>query len=919
MKPIISVSAIRDFETSCISNGVSEQELMTRAGAVVALQAAQLSEGGKIVVFCGMGKNGGDGWVCADNLEKHGYDVTVVTAATPALIKNELSRKMANSVADRGIPILVSPSDKQLEKLLSASDVCIDAMFGTGFSGALKEPYAQWAEILNASFSGSVVSIDVPSGIDAQTGLAQGPYVHADVTVTMFAAKPGLISGEGRAASGKIVCVGLVDEQEGIGGLDDLADLYMLEDADYEGILAETNPLQDKYTHGRVLVVGGSAQYPGAAIMTAAAAARSGAGYVTLAVPYPVVACAQAHMLTIPVIGLPSDEDGTFDSSAASEMAALAEKADVVIVGPGMTTSFGACEVVRSLLDSDAALVLDADALNALVKICTGSAEEHPEPLRREKPLVLTPHTHELSRLVNKEVSEVAALSQAVEASQSLVWAVGSSNMTVLAKGPVSSVVGVEGSVIPEAGSPCLATAGSGDVLAGIVGAVLAQNMAACKDGEELDTSDMLMTVAFADRVHALCGELAIGRCGSRGVVATDLIEFAGLAIDELLTRADYAALEGMEDSPASLEANLVLSQEDSIVPPKEVQDLIRSDRMSQSAADDAAAFAEPSDDAMLELEEPLAFQEKKEPAKPEPADNSPYNVDVSSPFARLFMRREAALRNAKQEKQDVPEEQKAPVVPAQPEPEPEPEPEPVTTVKPFVPASPLKRAISASVLADPGVSVKQPPLGTAGETTQMPPLDLDELEFGVDPLSYVVELDELDEPYVELAEEPVQEPVPEEPAPEEPVSELIQIPAQEAAQEPVEEAVAEAVQEAAEELAQEAFEAAEEVQESLAEQVAEFAEEFVEQPVEEFIEEPFAAPTNILLSETAIPEIEEEIPVVPLSDDLVKPLTKEDVAQVLEDYHEQATIHIDDPKAKPIDERPRAKAVLAKKRRFRF
>lgn len=585
MQPVMSVTDVREFEAALAEKGLKPQELMRRAGAVVALQAARLVDGGSVVVLCGMGNNGGDGWVAADNLARHGYEVNVVAAATPAVMKSEQLRRVASRVAEMGIPVYVNPSYEELIALLAAADVVVDAVFGTGFSGVMPSPYDMWVQAVDDGFEGSLVSVDIPSGISATTGMSEGAYFEADVTVTMFAVKPGLISGRGREASGSVVVASLATDDEGLADLSDAAAAFTLADKDYYDVLPAVDPLQDKYTRGRVLVVAGSTRFPGAAVMAAQAAARSGAGYVTLAVPEPVVPIAQAHLLSVPVVGLPSDAEGAFGAEAADRMGALAEKADVVLAGPGMTTAFGACECVRQLLSSKAALVLDADALNAVVKICTGSAEEHPAPLRREYPLVLTPHRRELARLVGVEPAVTASLAGAMHGAQSLAWSVGSADFCVVAKGPVSAVSTIDSTLIPQPGPAALATAGTGDVLSGVVAGLLAQAVAQLESDDQMGSSDLLLLAAAADRVHALAGYLAQERHGSRGVVAPDVAALVGVAIDALLEAAEQAHEEGGEDAGSRLEGDLAFEDESRIAPPPEVARLVRADAAARNAA----------------------------------------------------------------------------------------------------------------------------------------------------------------------------------------------------------------------------------------------------------------------------------------------------------------------------------------------
>ena len=541
MQPVLNVRDVPGLEAAIEQRGVDAAELMRRAGTVVAQQAMREVDQGAVVVLCGPGNNGGDGWVAADYLAGHGLEVNVVTAAEPSLIRSAAAHQAAQRACTVGIPVHVAPDYEELAALLVEADVVIDAVFGTGFKGAMSEPFDMWVEVVDDYFEGMVLSVDVPSGINAATGEAEGPFFQADTTLAMFALKPGLIAGLGKQASGQLVVASLVGDDEGSEELADTAGAYLLGEADYLDALPERDEFADKYGHGRVLVVAGSTRFPGAAIMAAKAAARSGAGYVTLAVPAPMVPIAQAHLLSIPVVGLPAAQDGTFEAAAAQELASLAAKADCVLAGPGMGTSFGAGEVVRALIASSAPLVLDADALNVAASICLGNADVHPNALRREAPLVLTPHARELARLLGRETGSICCLADLMDAAQSLAWAVGSSNFAVVAKAATSCVSCIETTLVPKAGPSALSTAGTGDVLAGIVTGLLSQQVSDL-GADEVGSADLALMLAAALRIQARAADAAVKRVGTRGVIATDLIDLVGVAFDDVYAHAVLAA-----------------------------------------------------------------------------------------------------------------------------------------------------------------------------------------------------------------------------------------------------------------------------------------------------------------------------------------------------------------------------------------
>ena len=206
-----------------------------------------------------------------------------------------------------------------------------------------------------------------------------------------------------------------------------------------------------------------------------------------------------------------------------------------------MGTSFGAGEVVRALIASSTPLVLDADALNVAASICLGNADVHPNALRREAPLVLTPHARELARLLGKETGSICCLTDLMDAAQSLAWAVGSSNFAVVAKAATSCVSCIETTLVPKAGPSALGTAGTGDVLAGIVAGLLSQQVSDL-GVDEVGSADLALMLAAALRIQARAADAAVKRVGTRGVIATDLIDLVGVAFDDVYAHAVLAA-----------------------------------------------------------------------------------------------------------------------------------------------------------------------------------------------------------------------------------------------------------------------------------------------------------------------------------------------------------------------------------------
>ena len=502
MQPVLNVEDVRHLEQALTREGVSLAELMRRAGAAAAQEVSRVEDAKAVVVLVGFGNNGGDGWVAAERLMSLGYQVQVITPVEPAEVQSDLAHVVAVAAERASVPFVVAPPRSELEKILSAADVVLDAMLGTGFHGEPRAPFDIWIECLNAS-GARVIAVDVPSGLSAQTGRANGAVVVADETVTMLSLKPGLLTDQGRDVTGTITVAPLAEQTERLViEADPVA--WRAESEDYLDALIPPSSAVDKFTRGSVLVIGGSARFAGAPILAARAAARAGAGYVTLAVPEPVASIAQSQLAEIPVVGMPYDpQRGSFAADARVQLEELVSKNSAVVAGPGITVNASTMAVVAGLLQCDVPLVLDADALNCLAKLTTGRLDSFPELIRRNSPLVLTPHHRELGRLVGLADDPPQTLSAALEASRRIVWAEGGREVCVVAKGSATACVGVDIAMLPKPGPAALATAGSGDVLAGIMGGVLA------KSAGKFDGDSLPLLCAMACEIHGCAGAIA--------------------------------------------------------------------------------------------------------------------------------------------------------------------------------------------------------------------------------------------------------------------------------------------------------------------------------------------------------------------------------------------------------------------------
>ena len=485
--------------------GVELAVLMRAAGAAVAEQLAARVPEGEIVVLAGPGNNGGDGWVAAHDLHASGRAVRVLTTRDP--------HSLAGIAADAAHGAIVAGVHWRVpEGPLTAADLddaaaIVDALLGIGASGALREPLGSWARAANES-GAFVLAVDAPSGVDSDRGAVLGDAVKADCTVTFTAPKRGLVLYPGAGFAGEVV-VADVGVDERFAREVQAPELWTAEE--YAALLPLPAVDTHKSARGRVLVIAGSGAYPGAAVLAARGAMRSGAGYVTLAVPEGIVGIAQGHLLAAPVVGLPQGRSHALSSAAADKALALSRGYDAVVLGPGLSQADGTATTVRDIVARLALpLVIDADALNSLV-------DAHEIIDRRTAPTVLTPHPGELCRLLGVSAAEINA--DRVSSSAKLAGP----NKVVVLKGAGTVVSGQGRQVINTSGTPALATAGTGDVLAGVIGALLAQGL------------DPLDAAALGAYLHGRAGEAAAAELTPMCVIAEDVPEYLPAAVAELL------------------------------------------------------------------------------------------------------------------------------------------------------------------------------------------------------------------------------------------------------------------------------------------------------------------------------------------------------------------------------------------------
>jgi hydroxyethylthiazole kinase-like uncharacterized protein yjeF len=492
--PLVGAAEMRALDRHTIEKlGVPGELLMECAGRLVAAVAeSERAPAGRVLLFCGPGNNGGDGLVAARQLHLRGVPVLAVLAADPARLRGDAARNLER--AERvGVPFAGSRWRAE------PGDVLVDALFGTGLARALEgEAAALVRRIAAARPSARVVAVDLPSGLDADTGQPLGPCAAADVTVTLSLPKRGLALEPGRALSGRVVVgrIGIADEAPG------LALPVSLLTRRGAGALLPARPADGhKGSFGHVLVAAGSRGKTGAAALAAEGAARTGAGLVTIACPAGSNAVLEVKCTEAMTAPLPDTPEGELAAAAAEPLLALAGERDALALGPGVGRGPGARALVRRVaLGARVPLVLDADGLVAFAG--------EPEALSaRRGPAVLTPHPGECGALLGLEPGEVnrdrigVALQLAAR-----------SGAVVLLKGAATVVAEPGGRVrVNPTGGPVLATGGTGDVLAGVVAALLAQGLA---------PFDAAAAGAF---LHGAAGDRLAARVGGSGALAGDL------------------------------------------------------------------------------------------------------------------------------------------------------------------------------------------------------------------------------------------------------------------------------------------------------------------------------------------------------------------------------------------------------------
>jgi NAD(P)H-hydrate epimerase len=476
--------------------GIPGLELMERAGAGLADLVGERAPAGRIVAVCGKGNNGGDGLVAARLLRDRGRDVDVMLLGDLGDLHGDARTNLERLPGPAPVPFTAGA--------LAGAAAIIDAILGTGFSGEPREPAAGAIAAINGADAAGgvggararVVACDVPSGVDASTGEVAGVAVNAWATATFHAAKPGLWIDPGKTHAGEVSVIdigipagGPVEPQVGL-----------ISDRATDGI-PRRGRASNKFAAGSVLVCGGSLGLTGAPCLASESAMRAGAGYVTACVPSSLNVIFESRLLEVMTVPLP-DTDGSLEPWGVEQVLERSDRADALVLGPGLGRTSGAQEFALQLARAaPVPLVLDADGLNAHAGSVSLLAE-------READTVLTPHAGELARLLESDSESIGA-----RRLHNARLAARETQAVIVLKGDDTIVAAPDGRAgVNRGGAPALATAGTGDVLSGIVGAFLAKGM------------DSFHAACAAVLVHARAGALSARHIGPEGVIASDVI-----------------------------------------------------------------------------------------------------------------------------------------------------------------------------------------------------------------------------------------------------------------------------------------------------------------------------------------------------------------------------------------------------------
>ncbi len=513
---VLTAQEIRKIEQACEGIGISTDTLMENAGRAVAEEVRRiLGFAGRhnILLLIGPGNNGGDGLVAARHLHDWGAKVSLYLCGHRAEGNANLGLAL-----ERGIPCIDAARDEgltQLDEMVASADAVVDALFGTGrsrpLSGLFKRTLKQVALAKAKRRQLKIIALDLSSGLSADGAAADPACLYADYTVTLGFAKRGLFSPVGAERSGQVTIadIGIPSQL----AAEVATELITAERA--RQLLPQRRSVSHKGSFGRVLVIAGSINYIGAAYLACSGAIRVGAGLVTLATARSLQPILAARMAEVTYLPLAEDEPGIISSGAAVAVLNEMDNYDVLLIGCGLGQAESTAGFIKAVLAAlkppSPKLVLDADALNILAKTADwwrGLSSD----------IILTPHPGEMSRLSGLKPDEVQQDRVGVARKYAGKW-----HKTLVLKGAHTVIAAPDGECrINPVANAGLASAGTGDVLAGVIAGLLAQGLS------------LFAAATLGVYLHAQAGELVRASLGDAGMVASDLLPVLPLAIKKL-------------------------------------------------------------------------------------------------------------------------------------------------------------------------------------------------------------------------------------------------------------------------------------------------------------------------------------------------------------------------------------------------
>jgi len=513
---VVTADEMRRIDRMTIEDvGIPGHVLMERAGVAVARRIQEIFEKRKTIVLAGGGNNGGDGIVTARELFNHGWNVRVLMLIKEDRLSPDCLTQF-RIAKKAGVPV-------EFRSEITASDlhgsIVVDALLGTGLNKSIEGSMAKVIEVLNNS-GVPVVSIDVPSGISSDTGQIMGIAVRADYTVTFGLPKRGHLLYPGAEYAGRLFIedIGFLEESLNSRELK----VELLEINRIRSLIPKRRRYSHKGDYGHVFIVAGSRGKTGAAIMAARACLRTGAGLVTIGVPESLVTVFESRVTEEMTLPLPDTGNGSLSARAGKVILDfLSTKGDVLCIGPGIGVSDDIERMVSDMIGSiNVPVVIDADAINSIhdLRVLRGCRSQ----------VVMTPHPGEMARLISKTESPGKGLKEIIKAIEedrintALNFASDNGLFLVL-KGVPTIIANPEGDVfINPTGNPGMATAGTGDVLTGMIGSLIGQGLNA------------LNASILAVYIHGLAGDIAKERKGEQSLIASDIIEAIPEAIKRL-------------------------------------------------------------------------------------------------------------------------------------------------------------------------------------------------------------------------------------------------------------------------------------------------------------------------------------------------------------------------------------------------